>query len=292
MRRFAAIAKATTLEIVNEPLSLLLLSASLALAVFAPAFHYHQFGEPTRMARDAGLSALLIGGTIFSVAGTLRTFRREFSSGTAAVALSHPVSRVQFLFAKALGAYAAFALFALAVGSVAATMVNGAAIGAAVAKSTGDIPRLWGPSYAFGVAAIALPFVVGAVLNRVFRVRFPLSAFMTALAISAGSIAYRPDVRTIVRMLPAEALLWIPPAFFILAASAASVRFGPSAAAAVSAACVACFLPFAGNYCLSEALAKDGTIPSLYVFAALACALPAIAAAALAGICAMKAKDV
>ena len=57
MRRFIAIAKTTALEILAEPLSLLVLTASLALAVFAPAFHYHQFGEPARMARDAGLSA-------------------------------------------------------------------------------------------------------------------------------------------------------------------------------------------------------------------------------------------
>lgn len=292
MRRFVSIAKATTLEIVNEPLSLLLLSASLVVAVFAPAFHYHQFGEPTRMARDAGLSALMIGGTIFAVAGALRTFRRELESGTAAVALSHPISRVQFFFAKVCGAYAAFALFALAVGSVAITMVNGAALGAMVARSTGDISRLWGPSYALGVAAVVLPFVIGAFLNRMFRVRFSLSAFMMTLAISVGSLAYRPDFSLIVRMLPAEALLWIPPIFFILVASAASVRLKANAATAVSAVCVACFLPFAGNYCLSESLAKGGSIPFFYVLAALVCALPAIAAAALAGVSAMKTKDI
>ena len=99
MRRFVSIAKATALEVVNEPLSLLLLSAALALAVFAPAFHYHQFGEATRMARDAGLSALLIGGTVFSVSAAVRSMRRELESGTAAVALSHPVSRAQFFLA-------------------------------------------------------------------------------------------------------------------------------------------------------------------------------------------------
>ncbi len=292
MKRFASIAKATTLEIVNEPLSLLLLSASLVLAVLAPAFHYHQFGEPTRMARDAGLSALLIGGTLFSLTGTLRTFRRELESGTAAVALSHPVSRVQFFFAKACGAYAAFALFALAVGSVTITMVNGAAIGAAVAKATGVIPRIWGPCYAFGVAAIVLPYVVGAFLNRVFRIRFSMSAFAATLIISVASLMYRPYLPDIIRMLPAEVLLLIPPAFFVLVASAVSVRFKVNAATALCAICVFCFLPFAGNYSLSEALAKGGRIPWSYVLAAFACALPAMVAAALAGVIFMKAKDV
>ena len=183
-----AIAKTTALEILAEPLSLLVLTASLAITVFAPAFHYHQFGEPSRMARDAGLSSLFVGGTIFVIVGAARSVRREFESGTAAVALSHPVSRMQFLLAKACGAYAAFTLFALALCAVTAVIVNGSLIGAAVAKKTGDIPRLWGVSYACGVASVVLPYVVGAFLNRVFRFRFALSAFVTTLVIAAASL--------------------------------------------------------------------------------------------------------
>ncbi len=292
MRRFASIAKATTLEITSEPLSLLLLSAALVLAVFAPAFHYHQFGEPTRMARDAGLSALLICGVLFSVVGAIRTFRREIESGTAAVALSHPVSRAQFFLAKACGAYLAFALFAVAVGSVAVTMVNGASIGAAVAKRTGDVPRLWGVSYAFGVAAVVLPYVVGAVLNRVFRVRFALGAFVVAVVVSVASLFYRLDVHAMTRMASAEALLWLPPLFFVFAASAAAVRLKANAAGAVCAVLVACFLPFAGNYSLSEALSRGGSVSWGYVALAALAALPAVLAAAVAGIAAMGARDI
>lgn len=292
MRRFVSIAKATALEVVNEPLSLLLLSAALALAVFAPAFHYHQFGEATRMARDAGLSALLVGGTVFSVSAAVRSMRRELESGTAAVALSHPVSRAQFFLAKACGAYAAFALFAVALGAVTATMVNGAAIGAEVARKTGDIPRLWGPSYAFGVAAVVAPYVIGAVLNRAANFRFCLSAFVSAVVIALSGVAYRPDRVELFRLLPAVALLLIPPAFFVAASSAAAVRLKTNAATAISALLVAGFIPFAGNYSLSEALSRDGWIPMSYVaFAALA-ALPAILAAVIAGLALMRTKEV
>ena len=292
MRRFVSIAKATTLEIISEPLSLLLLSAALVLAVFAPALHYHQFGEATRMARDAGLSALLIGGTVFASAGALRTMRRELESGTAAVALSHPVSRAQFFLAKACGAYAAFALFAVAVGAVTVTMVNGAKLGAELASKTGDIPRLWGPSYALGVAALVAPYVVGAVLNRMWRFRFSLSAFVAAVAIAVASVAYRPDVQWIARLVPAEALLWMPPAFFAFAACAASVRLKANAASAVCAVLVACFIPFAGNYSMSEALSKGGAVPLAYVLFAALAALPAVLAAALAGLALMRSRDV
>lgn len=282
VRRFAAIARATALEIISEPLSLLLLTAALSLAVFAPAFHYHQFGEPSRMARDAGLSALLLGGTLISVVGAVRSVRREFEGGTAAVALSHPVSLPQFLFAKAFGAYVAFALFALAVGAVTATIVNGAEIGARIARKTGDIPRLWGPCYACGVAAIVLPYVIGAVLNRFRRVRFARVAFLLTVVLALASLACRPDFAALPRLAPAVVLLWIAPVFFVTAAVAAAARFRTNAAAAILALLVAGFLPFAGNYCLSEALAKGGTIPWRYVLAAALAALPAVLAAFLA----------
>ncbi len=283
VRRFTAIAKTTALEILAEPLSFLVLSASLALAVFAPAFHYHQFGEPSRMARDAGLSSLFVGGLIFATVGAARSVRREFESGTAAVALSHPVSPAQFLLAKACGAYAAFAVFALVVGSVTAVMVNGARIGAGIARSTGDVPRLWGVSFACGVAGVVLPYVVGAVLNRAFRFRFALSAFMTALVVALASLFCRPDA-SLLRLVPAVALLFLPPAFFAMAATSAAAHLRMNTTSAVCAVLAALFLPFAGNYCLSNALAGGGVIPWTYVAAAAAASVPAIAAAALAGI--------
>ncbi len=291
VRRFASIAKATALEIAGEPLSLLVFSASLALAVFAPAFHYHQFGEPTRMARDAGLSSLFVGGTLLAVVGAVRTVRREFESGTAAVALAHSVSRAAFLLAKATGVFAAFSLFALALGCITATMVNGAAIGAAIAQTSGDIPRIWGPCYAFGVASIVLPYLVGAFLNRFMRFRFTLCATATALAVAVASVLYRPDA-SLLRLLPAIALLLAPGAFFSVAAVAASVRLKANAAGAAMAIIAALFLPFAGNYCLSEALSGGGVIPWGYVALAMLAALPAVVAAALAGIALVRSVDI
>jgi len=282
VRRFIAIARTTALEILAEPLSLLVLSASLALAVFAPAFHYHQFGEPSRMARDAGLSALFVGGMLFAIVGSVRSVRREFESGTAAVALSHPVTRVQFLVAKACGAYAAFVLFAFVLGAVTAVMVNGAQLGAAAAQKTGDIPRLWGVSYACGVACIVLPYIVGAVFNRFFRFRFALSAFVTAIAIAFASLFYRPSA-SLLSLSPAVVLLLLPAAFFSMAATSAAACLKTNAASAVCALLAAAFLPFAGNYCLSNALAGGGIIPWVYVVMAAVAVVPATVAAAVVG---------
>ena len=149
----------------SEPLSLLILLAALVIAVFAPAFHYHQFGEVTRMARDAGFSALLICGGAVAVFGTIRTFRREIESRTCEMALAHPVSRQSFFLMKGIGAFVAYLIFAAIVFCVSVTIVEGAAVGGQIAKAKGDLARLWGPCFMAGICVMVLPLVVGAALN-------------------------------------------------------------------------------------------------------------------------------
>ena len=160
----------------SDPLALLVLLAALVMAVMAPAFHYHQFGEATRMARDAGLSALFTCGTAFAVFTTIRAFRREVESGTLEMALAHPVSRTGFFLAKTFGAFMAYAVFLAIVVATSLVIVVGAAIGGEMAGRSGDVARLYGPCFAAGVAVIVLPLVVGAVLNRFARFRFGLSS--------------------------------------------------------------------------------------------------------------------
>ena len=166
MRSAVSVAKATALEILSEPLPLLVLLAALVMAVLAPAFHYHQFGEATRMSRDAGFSALFTCGSVVAVFGTIRAFRREMESGTMQMALSHPVSRGGFFIAKSLGAFVAYLAFATTVFGTSLAIVEGARVGGAVAATTGDIARLSGPFLAAGVAVMLVPLLLGAALNR------------------------------------------------------------------------------------------------------------------------------
>ena len=93
MRPYVSITQATALEVLSSPLSLLVLLAALAMEVFAPVFHYHQFGDATRMARDAAISALFTCGAVFAVFGAIRSVRREIETGTQEMALAHAVAR-------------------------------------------------------------------------------------------------------------------------------------------------------------------------------------------------------
>ena len=294
MWRLIPIVKATALEILSEPLSLLVLLAALVLTVLAPAFHYHQFGEATRMARDAGLSSVFTGGLVIAVFGTIRAFRREVESGTMAMALAHPVSRTEFFLAKTLGAGVAHLVFASVVFLTALVIVDGAAIGGAIAAKSGDIARLYGPNLAEGVGVIVLSLVAAAALNRFGNVRFVLSAFVLALLLSAvfAALSVVRDATGFLRLLPVATLIVLFATVPLVASAAFAVRFKANAAASFSGLVLAFLLPAVGNYYLADALSKGGSVPWAYVGCATLAAVPAILLFLLIGIHFINGRDI
>lgn len=292
MRRWLSIARATALEILSEPLSLLLLVTALALATLAPAFHYHQFGEPTRMARDAGMSALFTCGVLVAVFGVIKTFRREIETGTAQMALAHPVSRPMFFLSKVLGAVAAQLVVSTIVFLTCVTMVNGAAIGGVLAERTGDLAKVWGPSLALGVGTIILPLVAAAALNRFARWRFVLTFFFLAFLTALGGLGCRLDLSLGARLLPVAVLVLLLTLVFLTAAAAASVRFRSNGAAASVGVLLAASLPVIGNYYLPDALANGGVLPWSYVGLAALVTAPAVVAFIVLGVHFFNGKDI
>ena len=293
MRRAFSIVKATALEMLSEPLSLLSLLTALAIAVFAPAFHYHQFGEATRMARDAGFSALLICGGVVAVFGTIRTFRREIESRTCEMALSHPVSRPAFFLLKAVGIVAAYCVFAAIVFCVSATIVEGAAVGGEIARTTGGIARLWGPCFLAGVVVMILPLVVGAALNRFGGCRFVLSYFAVSavLALAAGLWTVCRDFPLVARLFPVSVLVVLLTLVLLFAAAAFSVRLKANGAAATVGVVALLLVPAVGNYYLSDALAGGGSVGWGYVALAAAAVLPPVALFLFLGHCFANGRD-
>ena len=294
MRKSLSIAYATALEILSEPLSLLVLLAALVLTVLAPAFHYHQFGEATRMARDAGFSSVFTCGTVIAVFGTIRAFRREVESGTMAMALAHPVSRAGFFLAKAGGAGAAYLVFAAVVFLTELVIVDGAAIGGALAAKSGDVARLYGPNFAEGVGVIVLPLVVAAALNRFANARFVLSSFVLALALAAvfAGLSLSHGAGMALRLVPVAILIGIFSAVLLSASAAFAVPLKANAAASAAGVVLLASLPAVGNYYMADALAKGGSVSWAYVgFAALA-ALPAVLLFLFLGIHFINGRDV
>lgn len=249
-----AIAKVTALEVISEPLALLMGITAQLLATLAPAFHYHQFGEPTRMARDAGISAIIIGGTLIAVFGAIKTFRRDIELGTAAVCLSHGIGRRTFFLAKTAGVAMAYGMFFATTAAVSLTVTNGAAIGGYAAAQSGALARLWGPSLAIAISPVLIALIGGALLNRFLRCRFVRSANLLALAAAAAGIAYRFDGALYLGHLADLALAGLPALAYLAAASAFAAKFRMNAAGALAALTVAVQLPFLRGWAVAPAV--------------------------------------
>lgn len=286
MRAYRSITAATVLEMLSEPLSLLLLISALTIEVMAPVLHYHQFGEAVRTARDAGFSALFICSTAFAVFATIRVFRREMESGTFEMAISHAVSRGGFFLAKAAGALIALVIFSITVFSVALVMHKGAEIGGEIASATGRLVRVYGPCVAFGMGAIVLPPVVSAACNRFFRFRFVLTAFLVSSVFSlcGGVAASFLSWSVTARLLPALMLVMCPVLTVLFSAAAFSVRFKSNTSATAAALTLALILPAMDNYYRVEALARGGSLACGEVVLSILFALPAFAAFLLLGV--------
>lgn len=294
MKAWRAIAGAAALEIVSDPLALLLTAGSVSAVAFACVLHVHQFGEPARMARDASLSVFLVSSVVYGVFCTIKAFRREVESGTLQMALARPVSRKGFFLSKACGCFAACAFFMLTLAPVAFMAVLGAETGGAIAVPKGDVARIWGPALLAIALCAVFPLAAAAFLDRFFRFRFAASASRIAFAfswIAAFSLAAFTErcgvapgaAAEACKMFPALAMLVMPALLFTFCAAAAAARLKANAAASLCAILFAVFLPALGNYYLSDALAGGGTIPWSRVALAAAATAPLVAAAIAAG---------
>ena len=294
MRKSLSIIKATALEILSEPLTLLVLLAALALAVLAPAFHYHQFGDPTRMARDAGFSALFTCGSVVAVFCTIRAFRREVETGTLEMALAHSVSRTAFFLSKTAGAFLAYLAFALIVFGTTLAVFQGADVGGAIARKTGDVARIYGPFLAAGVMIAVLPLALAALLNRFAGVRFVLSALRISLllAIMASAAVLHLSQYSALRLVPVAVLVVLMALPLLAAAATFAVRLKANAAASAVGAVFALMLPAVGNYYLVDRLADGGAPSWAYVGLAAAVTLPAVAAFLLLGVHFINGRDI
>lgn len=291
MRRWGAIVRATAFEMLSEPLSLLLMLSALVISTLAPAFHYHQFGEAERLARDAGFSAIFTCGSAFAIFGALKSYRREFETSTIQMALAHPISRTEFFLAKAAGAIGAYLVFFVIVAMNVITITRGAEIGGMVAQKNGDIARLWGPSFSIAIATMLAPLVVAAIGNRFWHCRFVSTAFVVAAILAIGGAGYRVSGRLAWRLLPAMILI-IPLSVVMMSAAIAFSRFKVNVAMMVVGVVFMLLLPVIGNYYLPEALAKGNCLEAGYVVMAYAAAIPAIVGFLILGITFFNGRDV
>ena len=110
VRQFITIAVNAFMELVRQPVFLLLTTCTAAFEIFLAVPYYFAFGDEPKLVKNSVLAVMLLSGLFGAVLSASASLAREIRSGTALAVLSKPVGRTQFLLAKYLGLAAALTL--------------------------------------------------------------------------------------------------------------------------------------------------------------------------------------
>ena len=107
MRQFFTIATNAFMELIRQPVFLLLMTASVLFEIFLAVPYYFAFGDEPKLVENSALAVMLLSGLLGAVLSASASLAREIRTGTALAVLSKPVGRAQFFLAKYAGLAAA-----------------------------------------------------------------------------------------------------------------------------------------------------------------------------------------
>ena len=91
------------MELVRQPVFLLLMTVSSMFEIFLATPYYFAFGDEPKLVKNSVLAVMLLAGLFGAVLSASASLAREIRSGTALAVLSKPIGRAQFLLAKYAG---------------------------------------------------------------------------------------------------------------------------------------------------------------------------------------------
>src|SRR5438309_4197521 len=110
MRQFITIATNAFMELVRQPVFLLLTTATAAFEIFLATPYYFAFGDEPKLVKNSVLAVMLLAGMFGAVLSASSSLAREIRTGTALAVLAKPIGRAQFLVAKYAGLMLALTL--------------------------------------------------------------------------------------------------------------------------------------------------------------------------------------
>ncbi len=209
------------MELIRQPVYLLLMTLSTLFEVALACVNYFGFGDEPKLVKNTALAVMFLAGLFGAVLSASASVAREIRSGTALAVMAKPVSRSKFLFGKYAGLAMALTLLAFVnmIGALMATRMAFDAYGdvdyPGLGVFTGSIALAYVLA-AFSNYFLRRPFVSDAVFGVVIMavVAFAVLQFIPREAIRMGESYEGIDWRVI----PASALLLM--ALLILAALA------------------------------------------------------------------------
>lgn len=259
MRSFASIAVNAFMELVRQPIFLLLMTSSSGFCVFIAAVPYFGFGEDPKLVKDMSLALMLLSGLFGAVLCASSSVAQEIRSGTALTVLSKPVGRWTFLTAKYVGLSSSLALMTYS--NVVAALLAGRMAFDAYGDTDAKSLLIYG-------GAAALAYAVAGFSNFFLRRGFVADAVFTFILFTSlavlGIHLFIHDERAFGevalvdwRMVPAAVLILFALLILAAVALACSTRLDTVPTLAV---CSALFLAgLMGDY-LFKAAADAGSL--------------------------------
>ncbi len=175
MRQFITIAGNAFMELIRQPIFLLLMTVSALFEIALACVYYFGFGDEPKLVKNTVLGVMLLTGLFGAVLSASASVAREIRSGTALAVLAKPIGRAQFLLAKYAGLAMALTILTF-VDCIAALLATRMAF-----DSYGDIDY---PGLEVFCGGILAAYLIGAVTNYFLRRPFVSDAVM-ALVIMA-----------------------------------------------------------------------------------------------------------
>jgi ABC-type transport system involved in multi-copper enzyme maturation permease subunit len=172
MRQFITIATNAFMELVRQPVFLLLMTSSAVFEIFLATPYYFAFGDEPKLVKNSTLAVMLLAGLFGAVLSASASLAREIRTGTALAVLSKPVGRARFLLAKYAGLMAALGLLTY-VNLVAALIASRMAFDAYGKTDLGAIGIF--------AAGVVLAYAVGGFSNFFLRRPFVSDAVFALL---------------------------------------------------------------------------------------------------------------
>lgn len=191
MRQFGTIASNAFMELVRQPVFLLLLTCSSGFGVFLAAVPYFGFGDDPKLVKDSVLAASLLAGLFGAGMAASSSLSREIRSGTALAVLAKPVGRAQFILAKYVGLAGVLTLLSYA------NLISALLASRMAFDAYGDADKL---SLAIYFGAVALGYAMGGFTN--FFLRRPFVADAVFFVTVMMTIAFVVIVNVVERTKP------------------------------------------------------------------------------------------
>jgi hypothetical protein len=180
MRQFVTIASNAFMELIRQPIFLLLMTVSSLFEIFLACINYFGFGDEPKLVKTSALAVMLLAGLFGAVLSASASVAREIRSGTALAVLAKPVGRAQFLLAKYVGLALALTILTF-VNCIAALLATRMAFDA-----YGDVDY---PGLEVFCGAIVLAYGIGGLTNFFLRRPFVSDAVVAVVIMAVVAFA-------------------------------------------------------------------------------------------------------